>query len=126
MIDSESSQEAVPPQSSQRSDAFARLYDFFKHLTGLVLVSIGGVLGLLKGGDPAISPVAFGLVIGSLSLAGVVAVTTLAQLASMGFTGGDTATKLKRSALIAQNICVVCLLFGLGVFMGVFVIGFIG
>lgn len=125
MIDLEQSEPAMPTSSSQEGDAFARVYDFFKHMTGIVLVSIGGVIGLSKGEGASINPVAFGIIIGCLSAAGLVAVTMLWQLASMGFRGPEATAKLRRTALVAQSLVVVLLLFGLGVFMGVFAIALV-
>lgn len=100
---------------------YARIYDYFKHLTTVSLVSIGGVLGLLQGQGPAIKPLALILVISLLAAAGFLAMVMLAAISSMTLKKASEVEKVRKSMLIVQGAATFCLMFGLGIFLGAFV-----
>ena len=100
--------------------AQAAAYDFFKHLTTINLASIGGVFGLLKGGDIDISLSSVVVMVACLSASGLMSIACLSQLArrswDAGGKGGIKATHLNAY----QGFCVLVLLLGLGIFTGNF------
>lgn len=104
--------------------AYSRMYDFFKYLTGIALVSIGGVLGLLQGGGPNIRPFAIVGVVCTLGLGGLIAMSMASSMASAPLKGPESVAKLRKSVRGAQTLAILLVTFGLGVFIGAFLLEF--
>lgn len=103
-------------------DPLARAYDYFKHMTTLSLVTIGGVLGLLKGDGPTLKPLAVGLIIGTIAAGGVVAMAALSALAQVGLRGGaEHVAKVRKMLPWMQGAATFLVMLGLGMFLGNFV-----
>ncbi|WP_423602307.1 hypothetical protein [Sphingomonas sp. MS122] len=62
---------------------FARAYDYFKHMTGVSLISIGGVFALLDGAGAKFDPRRVIIVLGAIGLAGVISLLMAGALASI-------------------------------------------
>ena len=99
---------------------YSRTYDYFKHLTTVSLVSIGGVLGLLTGKVGGISSRAIILVIVMLGLAGFLSIMNMFTISVMATRGRSRGDKTVRQLLISQYAATFSLVLGLGIFLGVF------
>lgn len=99
--------------------AIARAYDYFKHLTTVALISIGGVFGLLQGDGPRLKTTAVILVIALIGLAGGISLIAISSITAADLQG-KSLEKLRKSILRTQQIATFLLLFGLGVFIGAF------
>lgn len=62
---------------------FARAYDYFKHLTGVSLISIGGVFALLDGAGAKFDARRVIIVLAAIGLAGVISLLMAGALASI-------------------------------------------
>lgn len=113
------------PITSRDSEdlVFARFYDFFKHMTGVALVSIGGVLSLSSGTNILINSTTLFLIITSLGISGLIAVLMLSMLTAIGLKDASYKMTVRRFLLSSQNGTVLLMLFGLGVFTGAFLQG---
>ena len=100
-------------------DPLARSYDYFKHLTTVSLITIGGVFGLLQGDGPKLKPVAIMVVMGILAASGAISMLMTSAIAATDLRGGDTA-RARRVILIVQRVATALLMFGLGIFIGAF------
>jgi hypothetical protein len=100
-------------------DPWARVYDYFKHITTLSLVAIGGVLSLLQGSDLEIPKRAYVIVIGLLGGAGALAFLAINSMTSTELM--NRPLHAKRTALLVLQIAATGLLMlGLGIFLGLF------
>ena len=61
---------------------FARSYDFFKHMTGVALVSIGGVFAFLDGEGPKLDTRRMIIVLACLGIAGATSLLMASALAT--------------------------------------------
>ncbi len=120
MIENDESK-VPPPAPAPQDEALARSYDFFKHLTGICLVSIGGVLGLLQGQASDTRGIAVLTVIVSLSMAGLLSMTMVSSIATLGYKGPEATERMYKSIPTVQVLIVLLLVFGLGAFVGIFV-----
>lgn len=85
------------------------LYDYFKHLTTLSLVALGGVLGLTEKVDPSpAKPVIVSFVAACIALSGVTALSAAANIA------GISAGKKARGISPRINLRIAMLLLGMG------------
>jgi hypothetical protein len=92
-------------------------YDFFKHMTSLVLITLGGMLILVKDFDPGdIKPV--------FVLAAVVLIGSSGAMAYSGSSeivrARSTGTPTKRSLRIYARVAPLVLAVGLGIFLAMF------
>lgn len=101
---------------------FARSYDFFKHMTGIALLSIGGVFAFLDGAATSPDRLKYAMVLGFLGLSGVTSLIMASTLASVE-TKPIPHAKLARQVRIGQGVAVFFLSVGLGVFMPTFASG---
>lgn len=62
---------------------FARPYDYFKHLTGVALLSIGGVLAFMDGGAIKFDAVQGTIILAALGIAGVISLLMAGGLAAL-------------------------------------------
>ena len=91
----------VDPKAVADSGHFdeALLYDFAKYLTTLALLAIGGVLTVTQTGDPKeVKRVVVAIVLGSIAIAGVLAVSAAISIVEEQ-TGGRKARFKPRSLL---------------------------
>lgn len=101
-----------------REQALLATYDFLKHLSGLSLIAMGGMLGLAQGMGEKPSA-------GMLIAVGVVG---LSGFLSLTFMAGVAATQIRQlvhkssntAALIVVLLCVMMFAMGLGIFVGAF------
>lgn len=101
-----------------REQALLATYDFLKHMSGLSLVAMGGMLGLVQGVGIAPTP----------SLLRGVAIIGLAGFMALAFMAGITATQIRQRVHKSSNayalaiVIIVLALFsaGLGSFVGAF------
>jgi hypothetical protein len=61
-------------ETAERKDElpFGRAYDYFKHLTGISLVSIGGVFAFMDGSGATFDPRRVIIVLAAIGIAGVI------------------------------------------------------
>lgn len=75
MIDEDESEDAALP--------FSRAYDFFKHMTGITLVSIGGVFALTDNSTARLDTKSVVAVLAALGLSGVTCLLMTNTLATL-------------------------------------------
>jgi hypothetical protein len=81
--------EVIDEQSAAKTGLLL-LYDWFKHMTTLSLITLGGLLSMLQAGESQVRPGALAAIIGPLALAGI-----------LGFEGQN---RLLRAELAGQPI----------------------
>ncbi|PKP89153.1 MAG: hypothetical protein CVT77_18575 [Alphaproteobacteria bacterium HGW-Alphaproteobacteria-16] len=98
---------------------FARAYDYFKHLTGISLLSVGGVFAFLDGGEITLDPRRAAIVLACLGLAGATSLLMAGNLAALEVKPAEPAKKAKqvRYSLVASTFF---LASGLGAFIQTF------
>ena len=52
-------------------DGALLLYDWFKHMTTLSLITLGGLLGILQGGEAQVRSGALGFIVSTIAFAGM-------------------------------------------------------
>ena len=113
-IDSES----VLP-SSGRAGAMM-LYDWFKHMTTLSLVTLGGILGILQGSRVETRPGTIGAMITAIAIAGILGFDGQNRLLAAELEGKPIPPVLRwtrRSAMVLYGV-------GVGAFLGLIVESF--
>ena len=94
------------------------LYDYFKHLTSLVLIALGGLLIIVQDLDPTdVKPRNVIIVIVLLAAAGILSFGGAGEIARAHYTGTPT----KRSVEYARILSPALLALGLGYFLAMFV-----
>ena len=99
---------------------FARTYDYFKYMTGIALVSIGGVFAFLDGEGVKLDPKRAVIVIAFLGLAGVTSLLMAASLAGLE-TKPVPHDKLARRVQLGSTAVTSLLSVGLGAFIQTFI-----
>lgn len=101
------------------SAPFARAYDYFKHLTGIALISVGGVFAFLNGGAITLDSRRAVIVLACLGLSGATSLLMAGSLAALEVKPVAPAQKAKqvRYGLIASTFF---LAVGLGAFIQTF------
>ncbi|UVI39146.1 hypothetical protein [Qipengyuania spongiae] len=95
---------------------FGRSYDFFKHTTGISLVSLGGVFAFADGQETEFDPPQLIVVLTFIGLAGVTSLLMASHLASIEVKPHPRA-KVARAIRIAQALVSALLSGGVGAFM---------
>ena len=109
--------DGLPTQPDQR-DGDLLLYDFFKHLTSLALLTLGGVLIVLKDVDPKdVKPIMVIVDIAVVSLSGILAFSGTSEIAKARYTG----TAPARSIEFLRRAAPATLTVGVGMFLAMFV-----
>jgi hypothetical protein len=101
------------------SDPLARVYDYFKHLTTVSLIAIGGIFGLLQGNGPKLKPAATIVVLGVIALAAGISMMTTSAI-TFGELRGKVTEKTRTQLAILQLSTTCLLMIGLGIFVGLF------
>ena len=109
------------PVSASDRDPLARVYDFFKFLTTLSLISIGGLFGLINGHNGA--NIGKWMVLLAVGLLGLAAITSFAALTTI--TTAEMKVKaadppLLKQLLMSQHIASGLLSVGVGAFLYAF------
>jgi quinol-cytochrome oxidoreductase complex cytochrome b subunit len=116
MIDEE--EDPKLPQPAGEHDGELLLYDFFKHLTGLVLLTLGGLLIVIKDFDPKdVKPVFVVAAIVLIATAGVLSYSGSSEIVRARY----TRTKTNRSLQISRIGAPVLLSIGFGLFLAMFI-----
>jgi hypothetical protein len=100
--------------------SYSRVYDYFKHLTTVSLISIGGVLGLLTGNVDGISAQVVIPVIVMLGIAGFLSIMTMCGISAMVMLRRPHEAKTAKQLLVLQYAATFFLIIGLGWFVGAF------
>lgn len=101
------------------NDPFARVYDYFKHLTTVSLLAIGGIFGLLQGSGPKLKPVATMVVLGVIALAAGISMMATSAI-TLSELRGQLTEKTRKHLAIVQLGTTCLLMVGLGIFVGLF------
>lgn len=99
---------------------FARTYDFFKYMTGISLVSIGGIFAFIDGDTVKIDPRLAIVIIVFLVCAGVTSLLMAASLAGLEVKPTARAVLVRRVKL-GSFVVVLFLSIGLGAFIQTFI-----
>jgi hypothetical protein len=106
------------PGPGREQDGDLLLYDFFKHLTSLALVTLGGVLIIIKDVDPKdVKPLIVIIDIAVISLSGILAFSGSSEIARARFTG----VKATGSLEFLRKAAPITLTVGVGMFLAMFV-----
>jgi len=95
---------------------FARSYDFFKHMTGIALVSLGGVFAFADGTGTRFEHKQLIVVLSFIGLAGVTSLLMAAYLAGIEVKP-QPRDKVARTIRLAQGVVSMLLSGGLGSFL---------
>ena len=103
------------PEPGSAELPFARAYDYFKHLTGVSLISIGGVFALI-GGPTQIERRKLLVILASIGIAGVI---SLYQSSALGSLESKPVPheKLAKQVRYSQLAAMLFLMVGLGAFV---------
>ena len=106
------------PGPLRESDGDLLLYDFFKHLTSLALLTLGGVLIVIQDVDPKdVKPFMVIADIVIISLSGILAFSGSSEIARARYTG----TPATRSLELSRRGAPILLTIGVGIFLAMFV-----
>lgn len=94
---------------------FARAYDYFKHMTGVSLISIGGVFALIDG-PTKIERVKLLAILAAIGLTGVISLYQASALASLESKPVPRA-RLAKQVQYSQLAAMIFLMVGLGAFV---------
>ncbi|MET1113317.1 MAG: hypothetical protein ABWX67_17495 [Allosphingosinicella sp.] len=109
--------EGLPAQPQHR-DGDLLLYDFFKHLTSLALLTLGGVLVVIQKVDPKdVKPFMVIIDIAFVSLSGILAFSGSSEIAKARYTG----TAPPKSIDFLRRAAPITLTIGVGMFLAMFV-----
>lgn len=112
-----------PIDSDDMADSAARhsptllLYDWFKHMTTLSLITLGGLLSILQSGDARIRPSVLVTIIVAIALAGIVGFDGQSRILKAELEGKPLPRMLgalRQTAMTSFGI-------GVGLFLGLFV-----
>jgi hypothetical protein len=106
---------AVAPAASSEVP-FPRSYDFFKHTTGVSLISLGGIFAFADSRSAEFEPTQIVIVLGFIGLAGVISVVMVSSLATLEIKPEPPA-KVTRWIRYAQFCVSFLLAAGLGSFI---------
>ena len=114
MIDDE---DKIAPASAEGSDSELLLYDYFKHLTSLTLLTLGGVLAIAQGADRTdVKPVMLIIVLVVISAGGILSFVGAGEIVKKRYTGAAT-HKIDFYRKAAPALLAV----GVGMFLGIYV-----
>ena len=105
------------PPSDRDNDSELLLYDFFKYLTSLVLLTLGGLLIVMKDFDPKdVKPTMVLIDIVVISAAGIAAFSGASEIMRGRYLGNSRRPSLKFIARAAPAL----LAMGIGLFLAMF------
>jgi hypothetical protein len=104
------------PERSSAELPFARAYDFFKHMTGIALISIGGVFAFLDNAGTKLDAKSITAVLAALGLSGVTSLLMSNTLATLEVKPVPEA-KVARQVRIGLVSSTFFLAVGLGAFV---------
>lgn len=103
------------------ADPTGHIFDFFKHLMTLSLVSIGGVFGLISGKNgAAITTPMIILIVGLLGLTGVFGLTGMTTITTAELKRQSIDADLLKRLLQYQHVATGLLSIGVGAFLFAF------
>lgn len=108
MIDEDEGFEATLP--------FARAYDFFKHMTGITLISIGGIFALMDNSAATLDSKSIVTILAALGLSGVTCLLMTNALVTLEVKPEPVA-KMARKVRIGLVMATFFLAVGLGAFV---------
>ena len=115
MIDEE---EGLVPAVTAQTEGELLLYDYFKHLTTLSLLALGGVLTLAQTADPAdVKPWLVIVVLITISLGGIAAFSGGGEIVRFRYAGGERG----KSVEFLRRAAPILLAIGVGMFLSMFV-----
>jgi hypothetical protein len=110
-------EESLPALASPH-DRELLLYDYFKHLTTLALLALGGVLTVSQMADPGdIKPVMLVIVLAVIGLGGIASFAGGSEIVSARYTGA----RRTRSIALCRKATPALLTLGVGMFLYLFV-----
>jgi hypothetical protein len=99
-----------------QGDADALLYDYFKHMTSLSLVSLGGALSISQLPDTELKPFSLAMVVVMLGATGVSGFAGMDEIVNSRLKGAGVSRRL----WLYRKICSATLGMGVGAFLFVF------
>ena len=92
------------------------LYDYFKHMTSVSLVSLGGVLSISQIPDAELKPFSLGMVLVMLAGTGVSGFAGMEEIVTSRFDGKDVSKRIS----LYRKLCQMTLGIGIGAFLAMF------
>lgn len=109
MIDDDAGEDGLPVP-------FARSYDYFKYMTGIALLSLGGIFAFADGGGTQFEKRQVVILVTFIGLAGVTSLLMAASLATLEVKP-EPQVQVVRKIRIGQTIVSMSLSVGLGGFV---------
>lgn len=106
-------------EAGDPGSAFARAYDFFKHMTGVALISIGGVFAFMDREDSGLDTRRVVIVLACIGLSGITSLLMANMLASLEVrpVARDVMARRVRLGLVTSTFFIAA---GLGAFVQTF------
>jgi hypothetical protein len=99
------------------TDSELLLYDYFKHLTSLTLLTLGGVLAIAQAADRTdVKPVMLIIVLIVISSAGILSFVGAGEIVRKRYTGSTT-----HNIDFYRKVAPALLAVGVGMFLGIYV-----
>jgi hypothetical protein len=110
-------QDSGTPLLKDRRDDEALLYDFFKHMSSLSLITLGGVLTISQAGDQDLKKSSLIVIIAFVATSGITAFMGLDEIVKARVAGTGIPTRVK----LLRKICPTAFALGVGAFLYAFV-----
>ena len=104
------------PLPTRPRDGSELLYDYFKHMTSLSLITLGGVLTLSQTRGIELKPFSLGMVVIFLTAAGVSGFVGMDEIVKARFEGQDPPGRVRRY----RALCQAAFAIGIGGFLSLF------
>ncbi len=101
---------------ARHPDNDALVYDYFKHMTSLSLVSLGGVLTISQLPDAEPKPFSLGMVVVLLAVAGISGFAGMDEVVKSRVEGKDLARRIR----FYRKLCPLAFGIGVGAFIAMF------
>lgn len=107
--------DAVMPDSGR--DGVMMLYDWFKHMTTLSLITLGGMIGILQGENADVRPAMLALMLIAVALAGIAGFDGMHRLLVAELEG----KKIPRVLVWSRKLAMASYGMGVGAFLSLIV-----
>ena len=108
--------ETGDPLPVRPRDGTEILYDFFKHMTSLSLITLGGVLTLSQVEKMDLKPFSLGLVVTMIAVAGISGFAGMDEVVKSRFDGQDVSRRIR----FYRKLCPIAFGIGIGGFLSLF------
>ena len=104
------------PLPTRERDGTELLYDYFKHMTSLALITLGGVLTLSQTKNIEVKPFSLGMVVVLIAAAGISGFAGMDEVVKARFDGQDVSRRIR----FYRKLCPIAFGTGIGAFLSLF------